>query len=501
MSADSGARGAPPDYPARLDRYRAVFEGMLDPVVAIDDHGTVLEVSRSVEEVFGWPGEELIGRNVSVLMPEPHRSQHDAYLARYRETGETWILGTTREFEVLTKDGRKLPCELSVARVEESGLPGPIFVGSFRDISRRRKAEQELRASERKFRAIFDQEVQLVGLLRPDGTILEMNRAALELVGATREEVRGRAFSTSPWWKGTAERESRIADAVQRAAGGECVRFEVESDSLTGKRSFDVSIKPVLDEEGRTVFLLPEARDITFLKRMQRRETAMLRSLASIGENASALAHEIKNPLTAVNMALRAVADGLGEDQRAVVEELAGRLAKLEKTMRRTLSFAKPIEPCVERVDIGALLDRVLLELSPELEAAEIQVDEELEPDATQASLDPLLFEEVFTNLVRNSIQARREEGGVLRVRTHRTEARDLVLDVEDDGPGVPRHLLPDLFQPFVSGRAEGFGIGLALVRKIVEAHGGTIEAGTSHLGGALFRLVLPELAPGESLE
>ncbi|HED66136.1 MAG TPA: PAS domain-containing sensor histidine kinase [Planctomycetes bacterium] len=484
------------DQPRHRDRYRAVFDGLLDPVIVIDDRGIVLEVSRSFRDVFGYAPDELIGRNVKLLMAEPHRSEHDAHLERYRRTGKTWILGTTREFDVLHRDGRAIPCELSVSRVEEEGREGPIFVGSFRDISRRKIAEEALRASEERFRAIFDQEVQLVGLLDPDGTILEMNRSALDLIGVRREDVIGLPFCRSPWWQYVPGMEERVLDAVRRAGAGEFVRFEVESETDRGPRSFDVSLKPVLGEDGNVAFLLPEARDITFLKRIQRRETAMLRSLAAIGENASALAHEIKNPLTAVNMALRAVADGLGEDQRAVVEELAGRLRKLEKTMRRTLSFAKPPDIRPEEVDLGTFFARIQREFRPELEAAGVEAIAEVGQGAECAYFDKELFEEVFTNLIRNSIQARTEEGGRLVLRAIPSAGGWIELQVEDDGPGIPRHLLPDLFQPFVSGRAEGFGIGLALVRKIVEAHDGTVEVDTGELGGARFRIRLPRRSP-----
>src|SRR5262249_40238469 len=139
-------------------------------------------------------------RNVAVLMPEPYRSEHDAYLERYRRTGETNILGRTREFEVVKKDGSKIVCGLSVARAEMPGGQGPLFIGSFRDVTERKRAEDALRDSERRFRALFDRTFEFVGLLDPRGTLLEANETACKSIGVSRREVVGRPFWETPWW-------------------------------------------------------------------------------------------------------------------------------------------------------------------------------------------------------------------------------------------------------------------------------------------------------------
>ena len=193
--------GARQDTLARSEAlHRALLTNMLDPVVTIDNHGTIQTVSRSTEAVFGWAPEELVGQNVKVLMPEPYHSEHDGYLAHYRRTGETSVLGKTREFPVVRKDGEIIDVELSINRVDVPGQKRPLFIGSFRDVTER--------------------------------------------------------------------------------------------------------------------------------KRAQKAETSMLRALASIGESAAVLAHEIKNPITAVNLALRAVADKLGEDEQEVLRDLVARMKR-----------------------------------------------------------------------------------------------------------------------------------------------------------------------------
>jgi len=127
-----------------IARHQAVLDSTLDPIITIDALGTILSASRSVERVFGYTPDEVIGRNITILMPQPHREAHDGYLANYRRTGETNILGRTREFEAVRKDGTPMPIELSVSRVDVPGEALPLFTGIIHDISQRRIIEAEL---------------------------------------------------------------------------------------------------------------------------------------------------------------------------------------------------------------------------------------------------------------------------------------------------------------------------------------------------------------------
>lgn len=126
-------------------RYRAILASTLDPVVTIDARGVIQAASDSVRRVFGWTPDDLVGQNVNILMPEPHRSSHDDYLAEYRRTGVTNILGRTREFQAARKDGTTFPIELAVSRVDLPDSEHPLFTGIIRDITERKKAEDELR--------------------------------------------------------------------------------------------------------------------------------------------------------------------------------------------------------------------------------------------------------------------------------------------------------------------------------------------------------------------
>ncbi|MBI4797711.1 MAG: PAS domain S-box protein [Desulfarculus sp.] len=157
-------------------------------------------------------------------------------------------------------------------------LAGTLALGSYHlikawailaETKKRQKAEEAQRESEQRFRAIFDSSFQFIGLLTPEGRVREANRAALDFAGLKREEVIGRYFWDTGWWAGDEEQKQWLRQAVAQAAGGSFVRQEVEHHGAGGARqTMDFSLKPVRDQQGRVVMLIPEARDITDRKNM-----------------------------------------------------------------------------------------------------------------------------------------------------------------------------------------------------------------------------------------
>jgi signal transduction histidine kinase len=159
--------------------------------------------------------------------------------------------------------------------------------------------------------------------------------------------------------------------------------------------------------------------------------------------------------------------------------------------MRRTLSFAKPLELKRQSVVVPRLLETVARRARTELTPLSAALEIECEADLAPFDADEALLEEVLLNLVKNALEAL-ESGGRVRMTARRFGARTLELSVEDDGPGIPSYVLASVFKPFYTTKEKGTGIGLALCKKIVEAHGGEIRADRSALGGAGFTIRLP---------
>jgi signal transduction histidine kinase len=268
------------------------------------------------------------------------------------------------------------------------------------------------------------------------------------------------------------------------------VRDEFAVAGPNGRRfEVDFSITPVRDEQGALIYLIPEGRDITEQKRAQQAETSMLRALAQVGESAAVLVHEIKNPITAVNVALRAVADQLGAEHKVVLEDLATRMQRLQELMRGTLSFAKPVQLKPVPVEARQFLEGCVARLRLLIVRLGADVRVEVAPPDLRLNLDPALFEEVLANLVINALDAQGQGAKVVIRAAQNGEGASV--DVDDHGPGIPESKREDIFRPFVTTKTQGTGLGLPICKKIVEAHGGTIDVASAPTGGARFSIRL----------
>lgn len=210
------------------------------------------------------------------------------------------------------------------------------------------------------------------------------------------------------------------------------------------------------------------------------------------------LAHEIKAPISAVNLALRAVAEKLGEDDREVLEDLVRRMRTLEQTMKQTLSFAKPLDVHRERTDARALFDAALILARTEVVKKGVQVELGEGLEDVMLAVDVGLVEEVLVNLIHNAVNAL-PMGGRIRLGASHPRPCWAEIVVEDDGPGVPDELREAIFKPFVTFSPKGTGLGLAIAKRIVEEHGGEITLESSELGGARFEVRLPSGAGEKS--
>src|SRR4051794_6146235 len=170
-------------------QYRAIVDTAVDCIVVIDEHGIIRSFNRAAETIFGYTAEEIVGRNVKMLMPEPYHTQHDGYIAAYRNTGQRKIIGIGREVVGQRKDGTTFPMELSIAEWREEGQR--FFTGIVRDITERKQAEGRLRDSEAKTRAILETAADGIITIDEHGSVRSANPAAERLFGYRAEEMIG----------------------------------------------------------------------------------------------------------------------------------------------------------------------------------------------------------------------------------------------------------------------------------------------------------------------
>jgi len=345
-------------------RWRAIIDSAVDGIIVIDAKGRIESFNPAAQRLFGYSERDVVGQNVSMLMPSPYREEHDAYMHRYLTTGEQRIIGIGREVTGLRRDGTTFPIHLAVGELTVDG--------------------------ERHFTGI-------------------------------------------------------VHDLRQRVALEERVREQA--------------------------------------------------SLARIGEMAAVIAHEVKNPLTAVRGAIQVIGSRLPADSRdaPVVKDVIARIDALNALIQDLLLFARPPQPRFRPLEVAPLVRMIveLLSQDPAFTGVQVTIDE---TEPTVVSADPELLKIVFQNLFINAAHAMHGSGDI-RVSLRRL-GQDLQIAVGDNGPGIAADVRQNLFKPFFTTKARGTGLGLSTAKRLLDAHGGTIAVDCPAAGGTVVTLRLPIEGP-----
>ena len=363
---------------------RSILATVPDAMVIIDENGIILSFSVAAEKMFGYAESEVVGENVSMLMPSPDRERHDGYLRDYRETGVRKIIGIGRVTTARRRDGNTFPIELSIGEAEVDG--NRVFTGFVHDISEQQQSE---------------------------------------------------------------------------------LRFhELQS------------------------------------------ELAHVGRISEMGTLASSLAHELNQPLTAIASYAQGASDLLAEapDEdkldlaREAMREVASEALRAGEIVRRMRDFMShgETERRLENLPRVVTEANALALVGSREHGIEVQL--RLDPVAEKVFIDRVQIQQVLVNLIRNAIDAMVDSP--MRSLTISSAARPpgyITVSVEDTGTGISEAVAPQLFQPFVTSKQTGMGIGLSICRTIIEAHGGRIWCEPAPDAGTIFYFTLP--AVGENDE
>lgn len=463
--------------------------GEIEPIVTMSALGVIESANDEVEEILGWNPSELEGRRLSMLMPEPHRFAFEAALARLATAGSDQTEPQAQRVPVIRRDGTVVACELAITRFELPDHAEPFFTASLHCAPASQRDAHAWKASDEILSAIFDNEYQHRCIVSSSGQVLRVNQTCLAAMSMERDQVLGHALWDLPWWGSSPARRKEVREAVAQAAEGKTLRYEFDLHTATrGLMRADLVLIPIRDPQGEVRFIFFEARNVTREREVEEAERTMLQSFAEIGESAAEVLHEIKNPISGIHLALRVLAKELKQDERAVLEELASRLSQLESRLRRTLQFARPAKAQRLPLSATAVLNRAIEGVRPAATGWSIAIESEVPAQDVRFYGDPALLHEALVNLLLNALEC-----GTTRIRAGaREDGSRVSFVVEDAGPGVPVERIDSIFKPFITTKPHGNGIGLSLVRKAAETHGGSISVDRGALGGARFTLVVP---------
>ena len=332
----------------------ALVDSAVDGIIVIDSRGLIEMFNPAAERMFGYRRDEVVGRNVTTLMPSPYREEHDEYLSRYLRTGEARIIGIGREVVGLRRDGTTFPLHLAVGEMALGGERK--FTGIVHDLTERMKLVEQLRASEEHWRSIIESAVDAIVVIDSKGLVEAFNPAAERLFGYAASEVIGRNVDAdavalprgarrlpgSPWHRQEASKIIGIGREVTDAP-----RRNDVSGSSVGRRDVDRG-------ERKFTGILHDLSARVRMEEQLREQAALVR----LGEMAAVIAHEVKNPLAGIRGAVQVIGGRLPTDSRdaLVVGEILTRIDTLNALIQDLLLFARPPQPNPALVDVTPLV-------------------------------------------------------------------------------------------------------------------------------------------------
>ena len=439
-----------------------------------------------------------------MLMPEPYAGEHDTYLVNYLRTGQKKIIGIGSEVVGGRKDGSIFPMDLSVGEARDGGEP--IFVGIIRDITDRKAAELAQRESELRLRSIIDTVPDAIVVIDSQRAIQSFSPAAEQLFGYDSAEVIGQNVNIlmpSPY------REAHDSYIERYLSTGER-RIIGIGRVVTGRRK-DGETFPMELQVGEFAFaggryFTGFVRDLTERQEAERRiqdlqaELMHASRLSVMGQMASTMAHELNQPLTAVANYLEAarqlLVSGVGGRERIndMMEKAIAQVQRAGDVIRRLRGFVSKGETERRVQSLNQLVEEALALALVGGKQSGVRTSLELDQTLPPVLVDHVQIQQVVLNLVRNAVEAMEEvERRELTIGTRAIPQQGMAeVIVADTGPGIAPELVDSLFQPFVTTKAAGMGLGLSICREIVEAHHGRLTMAPASSGGAEFRVTLP---------
>jgi len=474
--------------------FKALFESSPDSTVLVDTARRVMDANPAFQSMFGYSLDEMRGRDIhEFIMPPGHA--HESHEPTWQQRRGTIA---HRRAKRKRRDGVKLDVSIVGAPVVVAGQEyGMLSI--YRDITDFMTTEQALRESARFSHNLLERSPNPVVVFNPDTSVRYVNYAWEMLTGYSAADILG-TRAPYVWWCPETHLKSK-ADVLENFSRG-IERLEHVFRKRNGDLFWVEITHTLVHEAGQTQYVLSSWVDVTDRKLLERQRVELeyraqvASRLAVAGKLAAGIAHEINNPLAGIvglsDLLLQQPLSPETREYVALINESATRGAAILKGL---LTFSRQRKPLRQVVDIDAVVDTALRLEHHELVKGNITVHVQSSPEPKRTHADPGQLQEVFINLIDNAKAAMTAEhgGGTLTIRS-RLENASIVVEVEDDGPGIGVDDLSNIFDPFFTTRnpGEGTGLGLSICHGIVKEHLGRISVRSTTGEGATFIVELP---------
>ena len=494
------------------------LETIPDAIVAVDIDGTIVQVNSQTEAIFGYPRGELIGQKIEILVPARYRDKHHEHRGSFAHSPKVRRMGAGLDLKGRRRDGSEFSVEISLSPV--SLTEGTHVLSAIRDISDRKRIEEELRRAheelsrrttqeigqyQRRLAAIIDSSADAIIGKGLDGTITSWNRGAESMYGYTADEIVGKNISLLT----SQDRPDEIPQILARIARGERIEhYESVRVTKDGRHlNVSISISPIRDPDGKIVGASAIARDIT----AQRRAEDHLRQaqkMEAVGRLAGGVAHDFNNILGIVTACTELLRDRIDSDgdQSLYLGNIRKAVDRGTSLTRQLLAFTRKSSVQPQLIDLNVHLKDVVKLLRP-LMGDDVEIVVAPRSPSAIIEIDPGQFDQIVLNLAVNSRDAM-PRGGKFILETASVELDDvftsqhrpmqpgryILIAVSDTGIGMDAATVTRIFEPFFTTKevGKGTGLGLATVYGIVQHGGGHIWVYSEPGSGTTFKIYLP---------
>ncbi len=489
----------------REEKHRKLISNISDVIAILDHEGTIVYKSPNITEQFGWLPDDLIRKHGLVTVHKDDKERIEKELSKIlnKESKKVCL-----EYKYLCKDGSTKPIELTAVNMLDDPIVKGVLV-NYKDITERKLSEKKLKQSEKKYRTMIEHSNDMVWTLDTLGNFTFMNRQTEEVSGLKLKEWLGKSFAPLIM----EEDLPMIMDIFKRGIEGEPVQYELRFRKQNNELlTISVNTAP-LKKDGEIIGLVSFGRDITEQKRFEKERANLAKQLQqaqkmeAIGTLAGGIAHDFNNILSGIFGFSQLAEMHIDNPERAKsdIRNIVKGAYRASELIQQILTFSRKTEYEKQYLDLSVIVKEVLKLIRSTIPAT-IEIKEKV---ISKASIyaDPIQMHQVIMNLCTNAYHAMSDSGGELIVRLsekymlHPTNGsmlnvnqKYLELEVSDTGYGIDENTMEKIFDPYFTTKnvEKGTGLGLALVRAIVEEHGGTIKVNSTVSKGSTFLIYLP---------
>ena len=465
------------------EKYRTIFESVNDIIVLLDINGMILDVNSRLTEIGGYDRKELIGKNTSELTHVIDEKNMAVVVGNLQKamSGPGII---TYHVEMIKKNREPIDLEINGIPLKKDGrLVGVLAI--LRDITERNKSELQIREQKALTDRILESTPNAVAVVGQDRRIIIANKAFEDIFKLAPHEAAG---------KNIAEiiPTSHVIDTISQVLAGVKSQFKIEFRIKQSGTEIVLVADIIRMQKNEVLAML---RDVTEDREIQER-LYLTDRLASVGEMAAGIAHELNNPLTGVVALSQLLLESdIPAEMREDLEAISKEGRRAATIVKNLLSFARSHVMSIQTIDINAIIKEVLSLRAYEHKVNNIQVVTNLATDLPAIMADPFQMQQVFLNLVLNAEQAMIESQGKGVLTVSAEKQHDAIkITFADDGPGIPPEIMNRIFDPFFTTKdvGKGTGLGLSICYGIVTNQGGRIYAQNQRGKGATFVVELP---------